>query len=489
MSYGTAAWSGMTWSMSSQVVRMLLQLLSTIILSRLLSPEDFGLYAMAFPVIALADLVQNFGLNQALMQKETLASEQLNRVFWINLGCTLGLACVLLVVSPSIASFYNEPRLTPMLMGWSGLLVLGALGFGQYAVLARNLQFKSLALIDGVCAFAQFATAILVASVWPSYWALWLSGFASVLTWVVLTYTLGVWRPGLPRTGVHLDGIFTFGLNVMLSNMANYASRNADTILIGHVFGRAAVGLYDRAYRLLLYPMENLSGPASRVMVPILSRLQNEPIAFKSAFLKSFGLVNLAVMPGMAVAVGCSHELVAIVLGPKWEPITPIFYWLGFAGLVLPILDGSSWVLLAKGHSRSLMLASSASAVVIVGGFFLAIPWGPEGLALSYAIAEGAFRTPLMCIMATRTRAVSLNDMLSLLLPVLLAASVTIAGVPWLRTEGIGGPWLIIISLAGAYTLGIVSLMLVPSGRAVIIAALQAVKSRVRAPRPAVVDV
>ena len=470
MSLRKLAVDGMFWSMSSQFIRMILQFMTTIFLARLLDADQFGIYAMALPVIALANLLQDIGLNQSIIQKEKLEPEQASLLFWINLGLSTGLVIVLFVCAPLIADFYEEPRLVRLLEAWAFVLLVGALSFGQYAMLARKLRFRLLAIIDIICAITSFGVVMLMARVWPSYWALWFSGLASVCVWVALTWCVSGWRPQIPKWRLSLDGMFSFGAWIAGHNIANYLVRNLDNILIGRSFGAIALGFYDRAYKLLLYPVENLGNPISRVMVPILSRLQTEPQSYRRAYLHASGLLSLLMMPGMCVAIACAPELVFILLGDEWSSVADIFFWLGFAGLVQPLLMCSTWLFLAEGRGQDLMWVSLSSSLVISGAFFISLRWGAVGVATAYAFAEIFFHLPIQFFFAGR-KIVSHIDLALDTLPNIVASMITFAVIAGLRHFDVTGGYLIGLSFVCAYVSGLGSMAAFPRGRLIFFSA------------------
>lgn len=453
---------------------MFLQIATTVILARMLPPDEFGIFAMVIPVIALTSLIQDLGLQQAVIQRQDISREQISQLYWINFAMTILIAIFLIVAAPFIASFYGEGRLTALTCAWALILVLGGIGFQHYALLAREFRFKALALIDIACAVFSFVTALVAAYFLHSFWALWLAGVASVTCWIVLAMATTGWRPSLPKRGVDLDGMVGFGMNITFHNFANYASRNLDNILIGHHFGAVVLGYYDRAYKLLLYPHENLAGPLSRVMVPVLSRVQDQPAQFRRVFLQSCGVLNLVSIPGMVVAIWCSDELVTLLLGEKWLPISPIFFWLGIAGIMQPLINAAGWLFLAQGRSRELMLFSIAGSIVTAIGFFVGLRWGAVGVACAYSIVEYVFRIPLLFYLGGRKGSVSALDLITGVAPLLLAAGLTVLSIFWLRqTFTLGGPALIFVSLVLAYLEALLCMALVPSGRHVLSSGFQ----------------
>lgn len=467
MSIASRLLNGLGWSALSQGVRIFLQLSSIPILSRLLHPSDFGIYAMCIPVLGLAGLLQDFGLQQALVQKENLSYKQINFVFWINFSISICVATSMFFLSGFIAVFFSEPNLQGLIESFSLITLLGALGFGQYALLNRELRFKAIALIDMTCAIISFTVVILCAIYLRSFWALWAGAFSSVICWIFLSYTVASWRPGLPRFGVNLEGMFRFGFHIMIHNFAIYFTRNFDSILIGKFIGSNALGLYDRAYKILLFPIENLAQPISRVMVPMLSRMRGDPVNFRRVFIVVNGLLHLACIPALAALVGCSDQFVLLLLGKNFSGVSPIFFWLGFAGFVQPLLIASHWVLIAEGRSETLMKASVISALVISLSFIIGLNWGVVGIAAAYACAEVLFRAPLTVWLANRVGFIKHDVFLRNVTPIFFSGAMTV-GFAHFVDGYISGATLVLSTLVFAYISALLCLALFPNGRALL---------------------
>ncbi len=456
--------SGLGWSALSQGVRILLQFASIPILSRLLSPSDFGIYAMCIPVLGLAGLLQDFGLQQALVQKESLSETQLNNVFWINFLISVALAAAMYGLSGPISQFFREERLASVIEAFAVIILLGALGFGQYALLNRELRFRVIALIDMTCAILSFIVVISCAFYFRSFWALWAGALSSVTCWIFLSYAGSSWRPGFPKFWVGLDGLFRFGFHIMVHNFAIYFTRNLDSILIGKFLGSTALGFYDRAYKILLFPIESLGQPISRVVIPFLSRLRGHPTQFRDMFLVVNGLLHLACIPVSVALISCSEHFVLFLLGEKFREVTPIFFWLGFAGFVQPALIASHWVLIAGGQSQLLMKMGIASSVIISIAILTGLKWGVVGVAAAYSLAEVCFRAPFMVFLAGRGGLIKHNVFLRNLFPLGISACLTISLAYFLKYH-ISGVQIIFVILVFSYLSALLCLALFPNGR------------------------
>lgn len=180
---------------SAQAVKLGLQFVSVIMLSRLLAPEDFGLVAMAAPVLAFMGMFQSLGLTQATVQRPTITHEEVNFLFWINVLASMAVAAAVVTIAPFAAQFYKEPRVAPLIAAMALPVLLMGSGAQHSALMTRRMQFGRLAMIEVVSGVATLATAILWASMAPSYWALWGGSVVGALVTIVMTWSSSPWRP------------------------------------------------------------------------------------------------------------------------------------------------------------------------------------------------------------------------------------------------------------------------------------------------------
>ena len=169
-----------------------------------------------------------------------------------------------------------------------------------------------------------------------------------------------------------------FGANLVGFGLVNFLARNLDNVLIGCFSGAAALGYYDRAYKLLLLPLYNVNAPLSRVTVPLLSRIESDKPRLRNAFLKITSQVGLVTIPGMAALVATSGETVEILFGPGWQPVAPIFAWLGLAGLVQPITWAVTWLLVAQGRTATMFRWGAYASSTAILSFAVGLRWGPS---------------------------------------------------------------------------------------------------------------
>jgi PST family polysaccharide transporter len=392
----------------AQVYRVGLSFLMGIVLARLLTPADFGLVAMVSACVALVTLIQDLGLTQATMQRERLSQAQSSALFWLAAGFSLLLAVVLAACARPIAWFFGEPRLFELTIGFASLVVLGGIQSQHYALLNRELRFKTLARIDALRVTLSLFAGIAVAWLTASYWAIFVVSLVSTLVGLACAWIVSSFRPGRFSFEGEFKQITGVAFGVSGFNLVNYFARNADNLLIGRFYGAEPLGLYDRAYRLLLFPLSQIQVPLGRVMLPVLSRLQSEPERYRNAYAECITLLLAAIHPGLIFVTVFPEIVFTHLLGPHWTPAAEIFRWLGVAGLHQIMTSTVGWLFISQGRG---------------GDFVAGLPWGPVGVAAAYAISDYAIRVPLIWISTGRRGPVTVNDLVAIGFPHLVAAA------------------------------------------------------------------
>jgi PST family polysaccharide transporter len=340
---------------AAQGIRVLVQLVSIVVLSRLLSPADFGLMASVAPVITFITLFQDLGMQQAVIQRRDITPFQINQIFWTTAAFGTGCALVIALISPGVAWFYHDPRLTVFTAVAAVPILIASLASLPIGLLNRQMQFGQLARLDIIGALLAFVATVIGAWAGMGYWALLLTPFLLNGTLLAGGWMLCRFRPSrLPWPLLDRE-IAAFGSNLTGFNFMNYFARNLDNILIGRYNGAVELGYYDRAYKLLLFPLQNINAPLSRVMVPLMSRAQEDLPHLRDIYLRTVRHLTLLTVPGMAGAVAVSHEMVLFLFGPKWLSVAPIFACLGLAGLLQPLHNSTGWLFISQGKTRAML--------------------------------------------------------------------------------------------------------------------------------------
>ena len=410
----------------AQAYKIGISFVSGVLVARLLTPADFGLVAMASSCVALVSLIQDLGLNQATIQREKLSQGQMSALFWLSLVTSFFLAGLLALCAPAVAWFFGDARLTGVTVAFAFLILLGGSQSQPFAILNRELRFVTLAGLDVLSATVSAVAGVTVAWLTSSYWALLAGSLASGLTGIVCVWILCNFKPGRPSFEGDFKEIFRFGTGLSGFNILSYLARNADNVLIGRFYGAEQLGLYDRAYRLLLFPLMQIQTPLGRVMLPLLARLQSDPERYRTAFTECMSLLMMAVQPGLMLVVVFADDVFLILLGPHWVPAAPIFRWLGVAGLLQAMLMTGAWLLLSQARGGHLFKLGLFIATTTVTSFLIGLPWGPLGVAKSYAITNYIIVAPVVWWLGRRGP-VSTRDIVVTALPHI--ASTAVSGI------------------------------------------------------------
>lgn len=411
----TAGWMLLTGG--SQGVKLVVTLLSAAILARLLKPEDFGLIATATPVFAFATMLQNLGLAEALVQRPNLARQHINALFAITMGVSLSFCLVLVLLAHPIASLFGEPRLVGIIWAMAGVALLIAGATIPFGLLNRKLRFKQFAAVEIASSIGGIIAGVVFAMMTHSYWALVVMQAATALIMMVGAFACAGWAPGKPSFDGELRKMIGLGAGFSAFNVLNFLSRNADLLLISFAHGPGPLGLYERAYKLTMFPLWQAVAPINRVLTPVLARLQGDHATYRERYFETTSLMMAAVQPGLIAAIVFSHAAVAVILGPGWGGSAPIFFWLGLTGLVQIYAYPVSWLLISQGRAKECAAMGAVISGIAVTSFIIGLPFGPLGVAMAYAIGDIALRTPIAWWFAGRRGPVSFVSLASNFVP------------------------------------------------------------------------
>jgi len=395
----------------AQGVSFILRLGSLMILARLLSPRDFGLVGMVTAFTGVLTLFRDFGLSSAAVQRTTVTDEQISTLFWINmlLGAALGL--ITLAMAPAIAAFYHEPELFAVTAVLAAGFLFNAAGIQHSALLQREMRFTALAVINVVSLTVGIAIAIYGAKVGYGYWALVLMTVTPPIISTLGFWLTTSWIPGVPRERAGIRSMMHFGGSLTLIGLLGYIANNADKVMIGRFWGVDAIGIYGRAYQIVSIPTDNLNSAIGEVAFSALSRLQNQPVHFRSYFLKGFSLVLGLTLP-VTIACGLfADDIVSVFLGPRWNEAATMVRLLAPTIAIFAIINPLGWFLFSIGLvARGLKVAPVLAAVMITA-YAVALPYGPKAVAFAYSAALTVWVIPhiWLCVHGT---VISVRDIL-----------------------------------------------------------------------------
>lgn len=364
-----------------------IQFSSTVILTRLLTPADYGLITM---VTAISLLFASFGVtgfSEAIIQRDELDHETMSTVFWITTAGSATLTILFFLIAPVLAWFYKEPRLCVIGVAVAFSIISDGIGAVHMALLRRNMQFSIASRIQIVARFTGVVIAIIMAWAGLGYWAL----VANTIAWPLLISAGGwifcKWRPGLPKRGTAAMSITRFALHTYGNFFLNYSSRNIDKLLIGWRYAAGALGFYKKAYDLFVLPASQIISPLNDVALAALSRIREQPDKYRRYYLDAVSAIAFVGMPLSAFLTVSGSDIVLFVLGPQWTKAGEVFSYLGASIGIMLIYGTQGWLHLSLGRPDRWVRWSVIECVITACFFVAGLPFGIEGVAVAYAVS------------------------------------------------------------------------------------------------------
>jgi len=377
---------GLRWSSISQVGRQIVQLLTTVILAHLLLPSDFGLVGMSMVIIGFVTLFKDLGTSAVVVQRQEMSDSLLSSIYWANVAFGLISTIAVLALSPLAGWLFNEPRIVPLVRVLSLTFFISGFSLIYQSLLQKDMSFDVLTKVELLSLIVGAFVGISLAFLGAGVWSLVYQSLAIVTTTSISLWLSCRWRPQRLLRLDELRSITHYSLNLTGYNIFNYMARNADSLLIGRFLGAQNLGYYTLAYRIMLYPIQNISSVVMKVMFPAFSQIQDDNARFRDAYLKVIGtlsIVTFSIMAGLAVL---SEPIVDIVFGEKWQPIVVLIIIFAPVGMVQSIGTTVGMIYQAKGRTDIMFRWGMFVGILMISGFVVGLYWGIVGVALVYAI-------------------------------------------------------------------------------------------------------
>lgn len=423
---------GATVTVAAQGIQFVLQLGIIAALGRLLVPEEFGIVAMVTAFSGLLALFKDGGLSVAIVRERDLAPVQLATLFWIQVALGAAIMLVLVALAPVLVWYYREERIFSVVLLVAAVFPVECASLAPTALLHRRMAFAARATIPILGVVASGVVALTLAIRGFSYHALAAGLLASAVVRLIASWWLAKWAPTFAFRWSDVRTHVKLGLDLVAFDVIHYFARNLDHLLIGRMWGAGALGLYSRAYQLLLVPLSQFNNPLRTAVLPAMSRLRSNDAHVAQAYLRFLGVSSLLGMPLVAFLVLQADLVVSVLLGPGWEASATIFRILGVAGFVQVAQNTTGVLMITNGRTRDMVWLGVVNSLCTAVAFLVGLPFGVEGVATAYAIYSVASFLPVV-LFTLKGSAVRLRDFaLSSGRAVVVAAAVALAAT-WAR--------------------------------------------------------
>ncbi len=400
MSLKNLAIQGLKWSSIARFGRQLIQYVTTLILVLLLSPEDFGIIAMAFIVIGFLDVFKDLGTSSALIYVDEPSNILLSSIFWINVIFGISASVLIFVSAPFIADFFSNMQAISVLQVLSISFSISSFGIVQKALLEREYKFDLLARSELLSVFGGSITGITLALLGYGVWSLVFQALVSSLLLTIILWFVGKFKPSFQFSTNNVKTVLSYSLNLLGYNVFNYFVRNMDYILIGKFLGERELGHYYIAYKIMLYPVQNISLVVSRVMFPIYSRIKEDNSRFRNIYTQMAVAIALITFPLLAIIIGVSDVFTTVFFFNKWDVnlLSILLVILAPVGMIQSIATTTGSIYQAKGKTDWMFRWGVFAGIIVVGGFLVGLNWGITGVAVSYLITTLLLLYPVFFI-------------------------------------------------------------------------------------------
>jgi O-antigen/teichoic acid export membrane protein len=379
---------GLRWKVVSQVAGQVSRTAVGIILAHLLTPEQFGLAAMALVFTGLTTIFTDLSLGAALVQRPRITEEDRSTVFWTSLSAGLVVTVIWVGISPLVAQFFSDPAVEPLFAATAVSALLYGFAGTQIALLTRELNFRSLELREIGATVIGGVGAVTLALAGAGAWAIVGQNIFVAAASAILVWRLSTWRPRFTYSRESLRTLGSFGIKTLGARLLSYANLNADNLLVGRFLGSISLGVYSIAYNVMFLPATRIADPIQQVLFPAFARLQHDYVALRRSWIRGMQLVAAVNAPAFLGMIVVAPDFVPVVLGQQWVAAVPVLQLLCLAGVFQSVQTLNWSVLQAVGDSGRLLRFMGLSTLLTVGAFVIGLRWGVVGVAGLYAAAR-----------------------------------------------------------------------------------------------------
>ncbi len=382
---------GAAWSATDNVLKYVVNFVISIILARLLNPEDYGLIGLIAIFTAICTALIEGGFSSALIRKKDATEEDYNTAFIVNFVMSVLLYCVMFFCAPLIARFFHRQELVALTRVSTLNLVIGALAMTQRVRLTKRLDFKSQTKVTFFASICGGFTGIIMAYRGFGVWAIVGQYISLHIVQTVLLWIVNKWIPRFSFSVNSFKELFGFGWKLMVSTLIDTGWKEMYQVVIGKCYNPSALGYYTRAKSFADLFSTNLTGVVSRVSYPTLSEIQDDKSRLKTAYkqvIKTTMYVTFILMLGLAAI---AKSMIIVLIGEKWLPSVPMLQILCFQMMLYPLNAINLNMLQVQGRSDLFLNLEIAKKIILIGplllGVFVGIYWMLAGSVVTSFIA------------------------------------------------------------------------------------------------------
>ncbi len=378
--------SGLIWNFFEKLSVRLGQFVFSIILARLLTPDDFGLIAIIMFFLNISQVFIESGFSKALIQKLDRTQEDFSTVFVFNLVLSLFFYLFLFVLAPFISSFYNEPQLTSLIRVLSLILVVNALVIVQNVKLQIAVDFKKQANFNLISILSSGLVGIACAYFGFGVWSLVVQSLAFSIINLILYSVFVRWKISLHFSKTNFKQMWRYSSNLLFAGIVAVISSNICNLLIGKFYSVKSLGFYHRANSFTTIASDSVSQSIQQVTFPVLSQLQNDKDKILSSYKKMLKMSAFIIFPTMALLSSLAEPIVKVLLTDEWLPVIPLLQLMAFKRFLYPLEAVNVNMLNANGRSDLFLKMDLLTFPITILALLITLQFGVKAIVIGQVI-------------------------------------------------------------------------------------------------------
>lgn len=387
MSLGKKVLKGSSWLLATKLIISGLSAINVLIMARLLTPEDFGLVALASVVTNMLLGMVQIPVGQAIIKLESPTKDHFNTAFTINVIRAASLALLLFVIALPMANFYDDDRVTMLVIVFALAILVSGFSNPKFVLFEKDMRFSYLFATGTLSRFLAITISISIAFYTRSYWALVIGSLITQLLNLSFTYWFLPYKPSFSLK--EKGPLLRFSVWMSLSHIINNLNWRFDQLLVGKLFGTSTLGSYNLGNELASLPTQQAASPMMRVLFPAFSQIQNAPQRFRAAYLTSTSMMYSVVLP-LGFGIGCLAEpIILITVGNEWRGAIMVMELIAGTMAISCLIGASKAVAMAKGETKLIFKRDVIYLIIKIA--FLLVGYmldGLFGLLVARAIAN-----------------------------------------------------------------------------------------------------
>ena len=364
---------GLFWKLMENGGAQGIQFLVSIILARLLSPEEYGVVGVILILVAIGNVLVQNGFSIALIQKKEADDRDFSSVFYFNMGVSSVLYVVLFLLAPWIGAFYTNPEMAAMIRLLAVVLFPGGVISIQNAYVSRKLEFKGLFISSFLASIISGGVSIFMACTGWGVWALVWQQITYYFFYMGILFLTVRWKPRLLFSLLRIKAMLAFGWKLLCASLLDTIYNNIYGLVIGKIYSKGMLGNYNRGEQFPRLVVNNLASAIQSVMLPVLSASQDEPEKMKGMLRRAIMVSSYLILPMMAGMIAVARPMVLLLLGEQWLPCVPFLQLMCIAYSFWPIHIANLQALNAMGHSEIFLKLELLKKAVGIGVLIIGI--------------------------------------------------------------------------------------------------------------------